>query len=112
MQTQSSKSSLSPARRRLVELMQDLNFGRIERLEVQGGQPVFEPPPRVIREIKFGAHNGPRHEGVLRDFVLKAQLVEFFACLDAFGDGVIERLEVQHGLPFRVIVEQSAAWAG
>jgi hypothetical protein len=109
MQTPSSKSSLSPARRRLVELMQDLNFGRIERLEILDGQPVFDPPPRVVREIKFGARNGPRPEAALRDFVLKAQLVEFFACLDTLGDGVIERLEVQHGLPFRVALEEAAA---
>jgi hypothetical protein len=109
MQLQSSKSSLSPAQRRLVELMQDLNFGRIERLEVLDGQPVFDPPPRIVREIKFGAQNGPRSEAALRDFVLKAQLVEFFAWLDTLGDGVIERLEVQHGLPFRIVVEQSAA---
>ncbi len=109
MQLQSSKSSLSPARRRLVELMQDLNFGRIERLEVLDGQPVFDPPPRIVREIKFGAPNGPRPEAALCDFVLKAQLVEFFAWLDTLGDGVIERLEVQHGLPFRIVVEQSAA---
>jgi hypothetical protein len=109
MQTLSSKSSLSPARRRLVELMQDLNFGRLERLEVLDSQPVFDPPPRIVREIKFGAQNGPRPEAVLRDFVLKAQLVEFCAWLDTLGDGVIERLEVQHGLPFRIVVEQSAA---
>lgn len=109
MQTPSSKSSLSPARRRLVELMQDLNFGRVERLEVLDGQPVFDPPPRIVREIKFGAQNEPRPEGVLRDFVLKAQLVEFFACLDTLGDGVLERLEVQHGLPFRVVVVASVA---
>lgn len=74
----------------------------------EGGQPVFDPPPRLVREVKFGAHNGPRPEAALRDFVLKAQLVEFFAWLDMFGDGVIERLEVQHGLPFRIVVEQSA----
>ena len=109
MQTLSSKSSLSPARRRLVELMQDLNFGRLERLEVLDSQPVFDPPPRIVREIKYGAPNGPRPEAALRDFVLKAQLVEFFTWLDMFGDGVIERLEVQHGLPFRIVVEQSAA---
>jgi hypothetical protein len=109
MQTPSSKSSLSPARQRLVELMQDLNFGHIERLEILDSQPVFDPPPRVVREIKFGARNGPRPEAALRDFVLKAQLVEFFACLDTIGDGVIERLEVQHGLPFRVALEEAAA---
>jgi hypothetical protein len=72
-------------------------------------QAAFDPPPRVVREIKFGARNGPRPEAALRDFVLKAQLVEFFACLDTLGDGVIERLEVQHGLPFRVALEEAAA---
>jgi hypothetical protein len=51
----------------------------------------------------------PRPEAALRDFVLKAQLVEFFAWLDTLGDGVIERLEVQHGLPFRIVVEEAAA---
>jgi len=55
------------------------------------------------------AATGPRPEAALRDFVLTAQLVEFFAWLDTLGDGVIERLEVQHGLPFRIVVEEAAA---
>jgi hypothetical protein len=29
--------------------------------------------------------------------------------LGSGGDGVIERLEVQHGLPFRIVVEEAAA---
>jgi len=104
-----SKAVLSPARRRLVELLQQLNFGRVEGLSFLDGDPIFDPLPRIVREIKFGAHNGPRPEAALRDFVLKAQLVEFFAWFDTLGDGVIERLEVQHGLPFRIVVEEAAA---
>ena len=34
-----TKAALTPARRPLVELMQEVNFGRIERLEVT--RPIF-----------------------------------------------------------------------
>lgn len=40
-----TKASLTPARRRLLELMQEINFGRIEGLAVRGGEPVLDPPP-------------------------------------------------------------------
>lgn len=47
-------TNLSDGRRRLLRLMQDINFGAIEELEIRGGEPMFSPPPRVVREIKFG----------------------------------------------------------
>ena len=40
-----TKQSLSPARRRLVELMQEVNFGRIEGLHVRDGEPILEQAP-------------------------------------------------------------------
>jgi hypothetical protein len=54
-----TKSSLTPARCRLVERLQQLNFGRVEGLLVRGGEPVFGPATRVVREIKFGGENAP-----------------------------------------------------
>ena len=49
-----AKSSLSPARTRLVGLMQRLNFGRIDELRILDGEPLFDPPPlgaeaRIVR---------------------------------------------------------------
>ncbi|HOM98863.1 MAG TPA: hypothetical protein PLM33_01270 [Acidobacteriota bacterium] len=102
-----TKASLTPARRRLLELMQEINFGRIEGLAVRGGEPVLDPPPRVVREIKFGGENGPRRELGSDDFALKAQAVEFFAHLSRLGDGTVEILEIKHGLPFRMSVEEA-----
>ena len=55
-------SSLSPARRRLLRLMQQLNFGRIEQLTIRRGEPVLEPMPRLVVEYKFAGENGPRPE--------------------------------------------------
>jgi hypothetical protein len=89
--------------------MQRLNFGRIEGLVVQDGRPVFDPRPRVVREIKFGGENGPRPELAKADFALKAEVRQLFAQLEALGDGVVSSLEVKHGLPFRMIVEEVAA---
>jgi hypothetical protein len=101
-----TKGALSPGRRWLVELMQQLNFGRIENLFVCGGDPVREPPPRVEREIKFGGENGPRPEAGAADFLLKGQVIELFEHLDQLADGEIAVLEVKHGLPFRMIVAE------
>jgi hypothetical protein len=104
-----SKATLSPARRRLVELLQQLNFGRVEGLSVLDGDPVFEPPPRLVREVKFGGENGPRPEAAAADFPLKSQLVELFQHFDEIGDGTIDVLEIKHGLPFRMVVAETAA---
>lgn len=101
-------SQIPPDRRRLIDLMQWLNFGQIQRLHVRAGEPSFEPLPRVVREIKFAAENGPRPEAELDDFALKAQVVELFNHCEQLRDGVIECLVVKHGVPFLMSVEAAA----
>ncbi|MDJ0766773.1 MAG: hypothetical protein QNJ97_27620 [Myxococcota bacterium] len=102
------KSSLSVSQRQLVELMQEINFGCLKALVVQNGEPWFEPPPRIVRELKFGGENGPRKEHSIEDFVLKSQVTELFEALSSLGDGMVESLEVKHGLPFKMRVEGEA----
>ncbi|MBN2561931.1 MAG: hypothetical protein JXQ75_13485 [Phycisphaerae bacterium] len=104
-----AKSSLTPTQQQILAEMQRINFGRIFDLEVRDGQPVMDPPPRVIREIKFGGDNGPRPEVAKPDFTLKAQVRDLFAQLEALGDGVIPCIEIQRGLPFRMTVEEVCA---
>ena len=48
-----TKSTLSPARARIVTLMQKVGFGTIDGLHVRGGEPSYTPPPRIVHEIKF-----------------------------------------------------------
>jgi hypothetical protein len=105
-------SSLSPAWRRLLGLCQQINFGAIEDLVVRDGQPIFDPPPLIIRDVKFssGAANGPRREHDLAEFVLKDEHRRLQAAITACGTGVIRRLDIQAGLPFRMqIAERWAA---
>ena len=104
-----TKKSLSASRRQLLEVMQMYNFCRIENLEIRGGEPAFDPPPRVTRDIKIGGENGPRPELEKDDFLLRAPILELFEHLNRVGDGRIAVIEVKHGLPFRLVVEQPAS---
>lgn len=96
---------LSPARRLLVGLMREIRYGRIEGLLVQRGEPVFEPPPRVIRAVKLAGGDEPAIGEEAGDGALKAQVHRLLRQLDAMGSGRIECLEVQGGLPFRLTIE-------
>ncbi|HEX8915026.1 MAG TPA: hypothetical protein VF796_21920 [Humisphaera sp.] len=100
--------SLSPARRELVRLLQDVNFGRLEHLLLRDGEPVLRGDPRlrVVRELKFAADNGPRPEAARpRDFALKPQFIDLFRQFDRLVDARIDVLSVRDGLPYTMHVE-------
>ncbi|MDA8126633.1 MAG: hypothetical protein M0009_15780 [Deltaproteobacteria bacterium] len=105
----SSKSNLTPAKQSLIGLMQRINFGCIQGLVVRDGEPVLEPRPRVVREVKFCSENGPRPEAAKQDFTLKKEVRDLFAQIEALGSGTILSLEVKHGLPFKMSFEEDAA---
>ena len=102
-------SNLSPACRRLVETLARLGFGVIEGLQVRSGEPVFDPPPNIIREVRFSEsteRTAPRPRST--DFVLCKQVVALLDTLRELGDGTIARLEVRHGLPHRILIPASS----
>ena len=105
---QNNLQSLSAPRRRLVRMLQRLNFGTIEGLVVRSGEPSFSPAPRMVRSWKFGSGESGRQEHNLTAFVLKEPVSELLDALETIGDGVILCLEVRHGLPFRMLVEEQA----
>lgn len=106
MTTAIARSALSHARRKLVDLMGEIGFGTLEGLIVLAGEPVWRPAPRIIREVKL-AGEPAWSSSAADDFALKAQVVALFAQFDMMGDGRIERLEIKHGLPFRIVIESS-----
>lgn len=103
------KSDLSEARRRLVESMQRINFGRIEQLTVVSGNPMLESAAKVVSTHKLKGANVPRVELNAPDFLLKQEVSELFRILDELEDGLIALIEVKHGLPFLVEVAQVLA---
>jgi hypothetical protein len=98
-----AKGSLPPAGQRLVESMQSLYFGQILGLHVRNGLPVVDPPPRRVRDYKLVSEPAPRAASPREDFLLREQVVELFDYFKQIGDGVIDLIEVKHGLPFRVL---------
>ena len=65
-----------------------------------------EPPPFTA---KLASENGPRPELAAADFPLKRHVVELFDLFDELHNGVIDVLEIKHGLPFRAIVTEVPA---
>jgi len=101
-------ASLPPAREHLVRLMQEINFGEIKGLIFQEGEPIFNPPPRILRNIKFGGENKPRPETTKQDFILKAKICDLFAHLEILGSGTINSLKIKEGLPVVMTIEEDA----
>ncbi|MEQ8785109.1 MAG: hypothetical protein RIC55_02380 [Pirellulaceae bacterium] len=104
----SGNTSLSSARRRLLQLMTRINFGRIEQLPVRDCEPVLEQLPRIVREVKLGRRDRVRQVTEQDAFALKDQVLDLFEHLDRMGSGLIEKIEIQAGLPFRIHVSESA----
>ena len=102
-----SKSSLSTCRQRLLEIMQQLHFGKIENLVVLHGDPVFSPPPTITQEIKLGPESAPRSGPNQIDFALKSHVIDLFNHMERLRDGSLVTIECRHGLPTRLIVERS-----
>ncbi|VBB48467.1 conserved hypothetical protein [uncultured Desulfatiglans sp.] len=106
---QTSKAHLTPPKRRLIELMQDINFGRITNIPVRDGEPELTPETVIEREIKLGGQSGPRPERDQDDFILKQEVVALLEHLAQMGSGKVCLLEIKHGLPFLMRIEERAA---
>jgi hypothetical protein len=102
------KTDLPFEGQRLVEEMQQINFGRLEYLPVRNGLPGRDKRTRIIRTVKLGGENEPRPEHQLGNFELKREVIELFSRLRQLGNGLILSLEVKYGLPFVMDVEEDA----
>ncbi len=98
---------ITPAQRRLVELMLELNFGQIEILRIIDGEPCFDPPPRIVREFVFGKDNAGHSCIGKKDFVLKKQVTDLLEQIGKIKNGKIRSLSVQDGLPVRMKLEKT-----
>ena len=101
-----TKKQLTPRQTCLVEWMQWLYYGRIEGLRVQAGEPVCDPLPHFIREIKLGKERGPHPMIEHEDFALREEVQDLFAQMERIRDGTVLLVEVRYGLPVRMVLEE------
>ena len=98
-------SGLSVPRQALVRLCQSVDFGQILGLHIRDREPVFSPPPTVLRDIKLDADCGPRQEAELADFALREEVCRLLERIDQIENGRLDRIEVRAGIPRRVLIE-------
>jgi len=98
-------SDLSPARQTLVRLCQTINHGGIENLRVEHAEPIFEPPPVVLKDVKLDSDEGLRPELALVDFVVSDEVLRLTKQLDELECGMLRRVEVRAGIPRRIVLE-------
>jgi hypothetical protein len=99
------KSSLTPGQSQIVEIIEAVGFGLIERLWIRDGFPWYEPEPRIVQSIKLGSEPQGQPDDGHADLTLKKEFESLFDQLNRFGDGVVD-IEVRHGAPFRLILER------
>jgi len=103
------KCELSEAMRWLIERCQEINFGRIT-VVVCDGEPDRSQPLRIVRAVKAaGGENGPRAEMAMANFQLRKEQIELVRQLAGADDGDSVEIEVKHGLPFLIEIEQVAS---
>ncbi|MCK4415100.1 MAG: hypothetical protein KAY32_16330 [Candidatus Eisenbacteria sp.] len=103
-----TKAALTSARKRLVEMMQEINYGRIEGLEVRESDPVFDPPPTMVRLFLFGRDNDPSASFAIDGFALKKSVAELFEIFDRERSFTIRELMIDGGLPVRMSLADAA----
>jgi hypothetical protein len=91
---------LTPAQRLLLNIMSYHQFGRIENVRINGGQPVLDGGVKVVRAARLGGQSGATKVPSADEFDLKQAVRNLFDELVRLGEGVISRLEFRHGLPF------------
>ena len=95
---------LSSCEQKLLRACQRICFGTLYGLGVSGGQPVFDPAPRMRRKLRLtekSIHSQPKRGS----FALKDKhrlLIELIRKMDC---GVIEKIEVRDGLPELISID-------
>jgi hypothetical protein len=98
---------LSSARQALVRLFQATNYGEIRQLQVKEAEPVLNPAPIVLVDLKLDTDDESRPELALVDFVLGHEVCRLLDRLDQVKTGEIERISIRAGIPRRIVLQSS-----
>jgi hypothetical protein len=103
-----STKDLLASERSLLDAMRAIEFGQIEFLRICAGEPVLDPWPTAVRNVKFGGDSHEPRPTRNREFELKQEAADLFEYMRDVEDGEIRTLVVRHGLPFSMEIELSA----
>lgn len=87
--------------------MRHVQFGRFEELRICNGEPVWDPPPKLVRVTRIGSGEDPNVTEA-GDWILKAAVRDLFREFAAVQNGKIDRIVFHRGLPSLVEISISA----
>jgi hypothetical protein len=93
---------LSAQQRAIVEIMREHQFGRVENMPVNAGQPILDQDLKIVRVACLGGESGGTKLSTGDEFELKRSVRDLFDELARLGDGTVVRLEFKRGLPCRL----------
>ena len=105
-------SDLRSSERTFVAAIQRLGFGRFEFLRIKNSELVLDPWPTMVRGVKFGSEEQTTSHTPPEEFRLKRQVIELFEYVREVDTGEIRTLEIRHGLPFSMEVENQPRAGG
>jgi hypothetical protein len=86
----------------LLEIMREHQYGRVENMSIQAGQPVLDQNFKVVRVACLGGESGGTKPPAGDEFELKRAVCDLFDELARLGHGTVVRLEFKRGLPCRL----------
>jgi hypothetical protein len=92
-------ADLTATQRWLLEVMREHQFGRIESLRIEGGQPVPDQRTRIVRSARLGANDTKPRSVPMTDYELGKPILDLLAELVRLGNGAAERIEFRYGEP-------------
>ena len=100
-----TRRSLTAGQLRLLEIIEELGFGRIEQLSIHYGEPCYERTTRIVQEIKLGSEPERLPDRNNADLTLKKEFESLFNQLSDLRDDTVD-IEVRHGVPFKLVLER------
>jgi hypothetical protein len=85
-----------------VEIMRELQFGRIENMSIRAGQPVLDHDLKVVRVACLSGESSGTKPPAGDEFELKRVVCDLFDELARLGHGTVVKLEFKRGLPCRL----------
>ena len=99
---------ITNAQRDFARLVRETRFGSIERIRLNGGQPIIDTNLEVRVEFRLSGVEPPREVITDNDYLERPQVRAMFERFEQVQDGIVECLDVRDGLPFKMTVLRGA----
>ena len=100
-----TKSDLKLGQRAILAIIQELEFGVIERVSVRDGEPLLVATTRIIEEVTLASSQRRHFHHGSADFTLTREFECLFDQLKKLQNGTVD-IQIRHSRPFRLIIHR------